>query len=128
MIGDGNNTVFFPVSPTFTIIVADSVATNYTISIILHGINTILSMALSQTLLIERVPSLSLRNINIFSGLGAILFASHPVRVEVVCWASCQPYLLGTLFSLLSCLACSSSARACYRWMCSCRRKNSQGG
>ena len=34
----------------------------------------------------------------------ATMFAVHPLRAEVVGWCSAQPYLLGTLFSLLSTL------------------------
>ena len=39
------------------------------------------------------------------SSLAAILFAVHPLRVEVVAWVSCQPYLPCALCSLLSILA-----------------------
>jgi hypothetical protein len=37
--------------------------------------------------------------------LATALFTVHPLRVEVVAWASCQPYLLCALFSLLAVLA-----------------------
>ena len=39
------------------------------------------------------------------SGMAAALFAVHPLRAEVVAWASCQPYLPCALFSMLSVLA-----------------------
>jgi tetratricopeptide (TPR) repeat protein len=43
------------------------------------------------------------------SALGAavatVLYAVHPLRVEVVAWASCQPYLPCLLFSMLATLA-----------------------
>jgi hypothetical protein len=38
------------------------------------------------------------------AALAATLFAVHPLRVEVVAWASCQPYLPCALFSILSIL------------------------
>jgi protein O-mannosyl-transferase len=36
---------------------------------------------------------------------GALLWALHPLRAEAVAWASCQPYLLATMFALLATLA-----------------------
>ena len=39
------------------------------------------------------------------AGLATGLFAVHPLRVEVVAWASCQPYLPCALFSMLAILA-----------------------
>ena len=36
--------------------------------------------------------------------IGSVLWAVHPLRVEVVCWLSCQPYLLATAFILLGLL------------------------
>ncbi len=38
-------------------------------------------------------------------GLATALFAVHPLRVEAVAWASCQPYLPCILFSMLAVLA-----------------------
>ena len=37
--------------------------------------------------------------------VATMAFAVHPLRAEVVGWCSAQPYLLGTLFSLLSVLS-----------------------
>ena len=34
--------------------------------------------------------------------ISALLFALHPLRVEVVAWSSCQPYLWATFFALAS--------------------------
>jgi tetratricopeptide (TPR) repeat protein len=39
------------------------------------------------------------------ASLAAVIFAVHPLRVEVVAWASCQPYLPCALFSLLAVIA-----------------------
>jgi Flp pilus assembly protein TadD len=39
------------------------------------------------------------------AGLAVALFVAHPLRAEVVVWASCQPYLCCALFSVLSVLA-----------------------
>jgi hypothetical protein len=36
---------------------------------------------------------------------GVILVAVHPLRAETLGWASCQPYLLCTVFALLCCYA-----------------------
>ena len=39
------------------------------------------------------------------AGLATALFAVHPLRVEAVAWASCQPYLPCAFFSMLAVLA-----------------------
>jgi hypothetical protein len=39
------------------------------------------------------------------AGLVAALYAAHPLRAEVVAWASCQPYLSCTLLSMVCVLA-----------------------
>ncbi|HZW34531.1 MAG TPA: tetratricopeptide repeat protein, partial [Isosphaeraceae bacterium] len=39
------------------------------------------------------------------AGLATALYAVHPLRVEAVAWASCQPYLPCALFSMLAVLA-----------------------
>ncbi len=44
-------------------------------------------------------------HLQIGAALAALLFVVHPLRVEVVTWASCQPYLPCSLFSILTILA-----------------------
>lgn len=44
-------------------------------------------------------------SVRLGSFLAALLFAVHPLRVEVVAWVSCQPYLPCAFFYLLAVLA-----------------------
>src|SRR5271157_5459368 len=44
-------------------------------------------------------------HLQLAAALAAALFAVHPLRVEAVAWASCQPYLPCALFSMLAVLA-----------------------
>ena len=44
-------------------------------------------------------------HLQLAAALAAVLFAVHPLRVEVVAWASCQPYLPCALFSIFTILA-----------------------
>src|SRR5262249_15610941 len=39
------------------------------------------------------------------AGLATALFAVHPLRTEVVAWASCQPYLPCAMFYMLAVMA-----------------------
>src|SRR5262249_19286601 len=50
--------------------------------------------------------------IPVMSGLTAGWFAVHPLRVEVVAWASCQPYLPCAGFAMMSVLAYLRGCRA----------------
>ncbi len=77
-------------------------------SLILHALNTVVLLVLTLSLLSrcrprrERAePGSSLLD----AGLAVALFAVHPLRTEVVAWASCQPYLPCALFSMLTVLA-----------------------
>jgi Flp pilus assembly protein TadD len=78
-------------------------------SLILHGANAVLLYALIRTLVARAMPAVeesrSLPLIPVMSGLAAAVFAVHPLRVEVVAWASCQTYLPSAGFALLSVLA-----------------------
>jgi Flp pilus assembly protein TadD len=50
-------------------------------------------------------PGASRVHQSLAAALAAAIFAVHPLRVEVVAWASCQPYLPCALFSVLAILA-----------------------
>ncbi len=58
---------------------------------------------------------------SLIAGLATALFAVHPLRVEAVAWASCQPYLPCILFSMLSVLAylraCWTSSSPRWGWL-----------
>ncbi len=74
-------------------------------SVVLHYVNTILVFMLTLRLIrlsASAGPFESNRSACIAAGLAAALFAVHPQRVEVVAWASCQPYLWCALFFLLT--------------------------
>ncbi|MFA4888839.1 MAG: tetratricopeptide repeat protein [Candidatus Omnitrophota bacterium] len=61
------------------------------ISIFLHSINTILVFLFLS--IFFKSPA---------SFLGACLFALHPINSEAVCWVSARPYLITTLFILIT--------------------------
>jgi hypothetical protein len=74
-------------------------------SSVLHALNTVAVWWVASTLVIAASgPGLLARKVAQVWGCwyAALLFAVHPLRVEVVVWASCQPYLLSSLFALLS--------------------------
>jgi protein O-mannosyl-transferase len=77
-------------------------------SVILHATNAVVLYALAVTLLVRSQPDLLLTSpwaCSLGAGLATALFAVHPLRVEPVVWASCQPYLPCALFSMLAVLA-----------------------
>jgi tetratricopeptide (TPR) repeat protein len=95
------------------------------VSLILHAADAVLFYAVIRTLVARAVPagngSRSWVAIPLMSGLSAAIFAVHPLRVEVVAWASCQPYLPSAGLALLSVLAyvrgcAGGSSRAGWRW------------
>jgi hypothetical protein len=78
------------------------------VSLMLHAVNAALLYVLSLTLIRRSEPALWSEHpwaCNASAALAAVLFAVHPLRAEVVAWASCQPYLPCAAFCLLSVLA-----------------------
>ena len=77
-------------------------------SLALHAANAVVLYLLTVALLVRCRPDWFRGNpwsCSLGVGLATALFAVHPLRVEVVAWASCQPYLPCALFSMLALLA-----------------------
>jgi Flp pilus assembly protein TadD len=74
------------------------------VSLFWHGANVVLLFLLTCALLDRARPELATAECITGAALAAGLFAVHPLRVEVVAWASCQPYLPCVCFSVLSVL------------------------
>ena len=77
-------------------------------SLLLHAANAVALYALTAVLLVRCRPDPFLDHPwarAAGAGLATALFAVHPLRVEAVAWASCQPYLPCALFALLAVLA-----------------------
>jgi len=79
-------------------------------SLILHCVNAAVLMALAVAIL-RRCKFMDGAgagdNTSLYFGAAwaAALYAVHPLRVEVVAWASCQPYLPCTMFAMVSVIA-----------------------
>jgi hypothetical protein len=74
-------------------------------SIILHSLNAVVLYGLTLMLLHRCQPDWRPAGRcapYLLPGLPVALFAVHPLRVEVVAWASCQPYLPCALFAMLA--------------------------
>jgi Flp pilus assembly protein TadD len=82
-------------------------------NVVFYAINTLVLYALTLALLARARPADARPGASLqaaaAAGAGAALavalFAVHPLRVEVVAWVSCQPYLPCALFGMLAVLA-----------------------
>jgi tetratricopeptide (TPR) repeat protein len=77
-------------------------------SLVLYALDTVVLFVLVLTLLIRCRPGWEKEAPGVLvlaAGLAVALFAVHPLRTEVVAWASCQPYLPCALFAMLTVLA-----------------------
>ena len=77
-------------------------------SALMHALNSVVLFYLTLELLRRCRPDLEADHRSPFlamSALSTALFAVHPMRTEVVAWASAQPYLPCAFFSMLSVLA-----------------------
>jgi tetratricopeptide (TPR) repeat protein len=72
------------------------------VSLLWHAVNAIVLFLLTQDLLERARPDLAAPDRTSGAALATALFAVHPLRVEVVAWASSQPYLPCVFFCLLS--------------------------
>src|SRR5262245_24795669 len=75
------------------------------VSVLWHAVNASLLFVLTAELLARARPDLAAGDRTFGAALAAALFTVHPLRVEVVAWVSCQPYLPCAAFSLFSLLA-----------------------
>ena len=77
-------------------------------SALMHGLNAVVLYYLTLELIKRCRPDLSEgspRRVMLMSALSVALFAAHPMRTEVVAWASAQPYLPCACFAMLSLMA-----------------------
>jgi tetratricopeptide (TPR) repeat protein len=71
------------------------------VSLLWHASNSVLFFLLTCALLDRTRPDFAAPDRTLGAAVAAALYAVHPLRVEVVAWASCQPYLPCVFFSLL---------------------------
>src|SRR5262249_47033858 len=77
-------------------------------SLLLYTADTVILYFLAVSLLARCQPKLYFEKswaCLIGAGLAVALFAVHPLRTEVVAWASCQPYLPCAMFYMLAVMA-----------------------
>jgi tetratricopeptide (TPR) repeat protein len=78
------------------------------VSVMLHSFNCVLLYYLTLALLRRAWPEscgAEGRAARVGAAFAVAIFAVHPLRVEVVAWASCQPYLPCAMFGMLTTLA-----------------------
>jgi tetratricopeptide (TPR) repeat protein len=78
------------------------------VCLLFHVVNVVLLHLLCVRLLARSMPEVATRlggALGWLCGVPVALYAIHPLRVELVAWASCQAYLPGVTFSLLATLA-----------------------
>jgi len=89
-------------------------------SLLLHAFNALALYVLAVALVERASPPASLRQtraIRLGAGLAVALFAAHPLRVEVVAWVSCQPYLPCAFCMILAVLAYLRAAEGREPWL-----------
>jgi len=77
------------------------------VSLFLHAVNSVVLYALVLTLLARALPELCEEHPTrafVSAGIASALFAVHPLRTEVVAWASSQPYLPCAFFYFMALL------------------------
>src|SRR5690348_8832218 len=73
-------------------------------SLLLHAANAVVVFALLRRLLTLANPDTDLASISFAAGIGALVFALHPLRVESVAWATERRDVLSGLFFFSSIL------------------------
>lgn len=77
------------------------------VSLLLHATSAVVFYFIAMRLLglaMNCEPQKEDHSLRVASALAALLFAIHPLRVEIVSWVSAQPYALSGLFFFLSIL------------------------
>lgn len=83
------------------------------VSLLLHATSAVVFYFIAMRLLglaMNCEPQKENHSLRIASAVAALLFAIHPLRVEIVGWVSAQPYALSGLFFFLSILSYLKSA------------------
>ncbi|MFH0983743.1 MAG: tetratricopeptide repeat protein [Planctomycetota bacterium] len=87
-------------------------------SIVLHSVAAIFVYFVVRRLIALGVPETAARSplgLGLGAAVGALLFAVHPLRCEIVAWASGQPYILA-LIPALAAVWCYLRAQQTGRW------------
>src|SRR5262249_51097749 len=75
------------------------------VNLLFHALNGVLLYFVTLVVLRRIMPEIDVRALAASAGLATAVFALHPLRAEVVGWASAQPYLPCTCLTLLTILA-----------------------